>query len=121
MSEGATIIRGPWRRTNDPERSAASGKPVATLLSPTRPVLERPELTDGKMMLGFVVRDLAVQLGRAPSARELADWANHQSDDRGDFCLFGRAITVAEAELILRQPGRPVTVRPERMRLPRRE
>jgi hypothetical protein len=68
------------------------------------------------MSLGFVVRQCAIELGHAPSARELADWANHQWDDRGEYCLFGRTITSAEAEVILRHPGREVSVRAERLR-----
>lgn len=65
-----------------------------------------------RIMLGFVVRQCAVALGHSPTATELADWANTQSDERGDFCIFGRAITVTEAAVMLRHPGRPVTVRP---------
>lgn len=69
------------------------------------------------MALGFLVRECAVRLGRFPSPRELAEWANHQVDDRGEYRLFGREITPAEAEVILRHPGREVTVR--RPRAPR--
>jgi hypothetical protein len=64
-----------------------------------------------KMMLGFVVRQCAVALGHRPSPAELADWANNQREGRRRYCLFGRAITVEEARVILRHPGRPVTVR----------
>mgnify|MGYP001283769719 CR=1 FL=1 len=64
-----------------------------------------------KMMLGFVVRQCAVALGHAPTPEELAEWANNQGEGRGRYCLFGRPITVAEARVILRHPGRPVTVR----------
>lgn len=64
-----------------------------------------------KMMLGFVVRQCAVALGRVPSAEELTEWANNQGEGRARYCLFGRAITVDEARVILRHPGRPVTVR----------
>ncbi|MBY0276636.1 hypothetical protein K2Z84_14950 [Candidatus Binatia bacterium] len=81
------------------------------------PAKDAPDpIAAGKMMLGFVVRECTVALGHAPSPAELADWANHQQDDRGEFCLFGRAITAAEARVILAHPGRPVSVRPERMR-----
>jgi hypothetical protein len=62
-------------------------------------------------VLGFVVRECSVALGHPPSPRELADWANHQADDRGEFCLFGRAITESEAAVILKHPAREVTVR----------
>ncbi len=64
-----------------------------------------------KMMLGFVVRRCTVAVGHAPSPEEFAAWANSQQDGERTFCLFGRAITVHEARLILRHPGRPVTAR----------
>lgn len=111
MSEKAEVIRGPWpalRAGGDPR------VPNAALEEPSR---ETPDpIAAGKMMLGFVVRECTVALGHAPSPAELAEWANHQQDDRGEFCLFGRAITAAEARVILAHPGRPVSVRPERMR-----
>jgi hypothetical protein len=65
-----------------------------------------------RMMLGFVVRQCAVALGHAPTAAELADWANEQRDERGRYRIFGRAITTDEASVILKHPGRLVTVRP---------
>ncbi len=65
-----------------------------------------------KVMLGFVVRQCAVALGRAPTAAELACWANEQRDARGRYRIFGRAITAKEAAVMLRHPGRLVTVRP---------
>ena len=65
-----------------------------------------------KVMLGFVVRQCAVALGHAPTPQELADWANEQRDARGRYRIFGRAITAADARVILRHPGRLVTVRP---------
>jgi hypothetical protein len=65
-----------------------------------------------KVMLGFVVRQCAVSLGHAPSAAELAGWANQQRDARGRYRIFGRPISVDEAAVILRHPGRIVTVRP---------
>ena len=64
-----------------------------------------------KMMLGFVVRQCAVTLGHAPSPEELMEWANNHGTGRRRYCLFGRPITVLEARVILRHPGRPVTVR----------
>lgn len=63
-------------------------------------------------MLGFVVRQCAVALGHPPAPDELAEWANNQRDTRGGYRIFGRAITVDEARVILRHPGRLVTVRP---------
>ena len=65
-----------------------------------------------RIMLGFVVRQCAVALGHAPTAEELAHWANGQRDDHGRYCIFGRAITTDEASVILRHPSRLVTVRP---------
>ena len=65
-----------------------------------------------KIMLGFVVRQCAVALGHAPSAEELAAWANEQRDARGRYRIFGRAISADDARIILRHPGRLVTVRP---------
>ncbi len=70
-----------------------------------------PEKTPEKMMLGFVVRQCAVVLGHAPTPAELAEWANNQREGRRRYCIFGRAIGVEEARVILRHPGRPVTVR----------
>jgi hypothetical protein len=65
-----------------------------------------------KIMLGFVVRQCAVALGHTPTPDELADWANDQRDERGRYRIFGRAISADEADVILRHPGRLVTVRP---------
>jgi hypothetical protein len=70
----------------------------------------RPE--PPKIMLGFVVRQCAVALGHTPTPDELAEWANNQHDARGRYRIFGRPITVQDARLILRHPGRLVTVRP---------
>lgn len=64
-----------------------------------------------RIMLGFVVRQCAVALGHAPTADELAEWANHQRDERGGYCIFGRAISTDEACVLLRHPSRLVTVR----------
>jgi hypothetical protein len=65
-----------------------------------------------RIMLGFVVRQCAVALGRTPTPAELAEWANNQRDARGRYRIFGRAITAEEARVMLRHPGRLVTVRP---------
>lgn len=65
-----------------------------------------------RVMLGFVVRQCAVALGHMPEPAELAEWANSQLDDHGRYRIFGRAISAAEAHVILRHPGRLVTVRP---------
>jgi hypothetical protein len=65
-----------------------------------------------RVMLGFVVRQCAVALGRKPTPVELSEWANNQRDEHGRYRVFGRAITPEEATVILRHPGRLVTVRP---------
>ncbi len=65
-----------------------------------------------RIMLGFVVRQCAVALGHSPSPEELAQWANEQRDEHGQYHVFGRSISVDEATVILRHPGRFVTVRP---------
>jgi hypothetical protein len=64
-----------------------------------------------RIMLGFVVRQCAVALGHRPTAAELAEWANEQRDERGRYRIFGRAITADEASVVLKHPGRLVTVR----------
>ncbi len=64
-----------------------------------------------KMMLGFVVRRCAVAVGHQPSAEEFAAWANNHKDGNRTFSLFGRPISVREAQIILRHRGRPVTAR----------
>ena len=102
MSETGTVVRGPWRKSSvDPER-------------------QRPTLAEGegsvRVLLGFLTRECAAALGHQPTASELADWANHQSDDRGVYCLFGRKITAADARVILKHPAREVTVRRARFR-----
>ena len=65
-----------------------------------------------RIMLGFVVRQCAVALGHPPTAVELCEWANNQRDAHGRYRIFGRPITIAEAGVILRHPGRMVSVRP---------
>lgn len=64
-----------------------------------------------KMMIGFVVRRCAVEVGHQPSAEEFAAWANGENDGGRNRSLFGRPITVDEARVILRHPGRVVTAR----------
>lgn len=65
-----------------------------------------------RIMLGFVVRRCAVALGHPPTPAEFAEWANNQRDSRGRYRIFGRAITAGDARVILRHPGRLVTVQP---------
>jgi hypothetical protein len=114
MSDGAKVLRGPWRSPP----AAQSAETPGTAVVPATPEEARlaADLGPGRMHLGFVVRECTVALGHAPTPRELADWANNQQDERGEFCLFGRKITPAEARVILKHPGRAVSVRAERAR-----
>ena len=64
-----------------------------------------------KMMLGFIIRRCAVALGRQPTPAELAEWANNQRDAMGRYRIFGRAITTRDAEVMMKHPGRLVSVR----------
>jgi hypothetical protein len=64
-----------------------------------------------KMMLGFVVRRCAVEVGHQPSPEEFAAWANSHNDGGRKRRLFGRPITVDEARVILRHRARVVTAR----------
>jgi hypothetical protein len=118
VSVGGRVLHGPWPRREAArvgEESCATEDPTATQEGRFAGNDEPPALS-GKIMLGFIVRDCAVALGHSPSPEELAAWANHQSDERGEYCLFGRRITVGEARVMLKHLARPVTVRPERLR-----
>ena len=66
-----------------------------------------------RMMLGFVVRQCAVELGHQPDPAELVEWANNRRGFKGSYCVFGRPISPAEAQIILRNPERMVTVHPD--------
>jgi hypothetical protein len=65
-----------------------------------------------KMMIGFVVRRCAVELGRAPTPAEFAHWANTYRDEEGRHArVFGRSISESEARLILKHQGRLVSAK----------
>ncbi len=64
-----------------------------------------------RIMLGFIVRRCARELGHTPTPEEFATWANNQTQN--GYSLFGRAILPGEAEVMLRHLGRVVTVRPD--------
>jgi hypothetical protein len=66
-----------------------------------------------KMMLGFIVRRCAADLGHAPSPDEFAAWANEQKQNGHSYCLFGKPISPYAAKVMISQPGRLVTVRAE--------
>jgi len=65
---------------------------------------------ESKMMLGFIVRRCAADIGHNPSPDEFAAWAN---GNNGRLCLFGKEISSAAAKVMFSQPGRLVTVSPE--------
>ena len=64
-----------------------------------------------KVMLGFVVRRCARDLGHAPTPQEFAVWANNQSLDGERYNIFGQAISAETAKLMLSRLDRLVTVR----------
>jgi hypothetical protein len=66
-----------------------------------------------KMMLGFIVRRCAADLGHNPTPDEFANWANEQGQKGRRYCLFGKPISASVAKVMFTQPGRMVTVRPE--------
>jgi len=74
-----------------------------------------PKINNGeaKMMLGFIVRRCAAELGHTPSPDEFAAWANRQKQNGKSFCLFGKEISPSVAKVMFSQPGRMVTVSPE--------
>ena len=65
-----------------------------------------------KMMLGFIVRRCAADLGHTPTPDEFAAWANGENQNGKGYCLFGKPISPTIAQIMFRQPGRLVTVRP---------
>jgi hypothetical protein len=72
-----------------------------------------PTQSAPKMMLGFIVRRCAADLGHSPTPDEFAAWANQQSQNGRHYCLFGKPISPSVAKIMFSQPGRMVTVRPE--------
>ncbi len=74
-----------------------------------------PSLADNaqgrKVMLGFVVRRCARELGHRPTPDEFALWANNQIRDGERYHIFGQAISAEAARIMLRSLDRLVTVR----------
>ena len=68
---------------------------------------------ESKMMLGFIVRRCAADLGHSPTPDEFATWANGSGRKGNRLCLFGQEISSAAAKIMFSQPGRLVTVSPE--------
>ena len=64
-----------------------------------------------KVMLGFVVRRCARELGHTPTPHEFATWANNQSRDGERYNIFGQAISAEAAKVMLDRLDRLVTVR----------
>lgn len=64
-----------------------------------------------KMMLGFVVRRCAAEVGHHPTPEEFAAWANSYQNGPHTVHLFGRPISTNEAKVILKHPQRPVSAR----------
>ena len=73
-------------------------------------LLRNPKNGAPKMMLGFIVRRCAADLGHAPSPDEFAQWANARREGGHEFCLFGKPISPSVAKVMFTQPGRLVTV-----------
>ena len=68
---------------------------------------------EAKMMLGFIVRRCAAELGHTPTPDEFAAWANRQRQNGMSYCLFGKEVSPWVAKVMFSQPGRMVTVSPE--------
>ena len=73
-------------------------------------LLRNPKNGAPKMMLGFIVRRCAADLGHPPSPDEFAQWANARREGGHEFCLFGKPISPSVAKVMFTQPGRLVTV-----------
>ena len=71
------------------------------------------EAQRNKMMLGFIVRRCARDIGHPPTPEEFAEWANSREENGRQYSLFGRPISVTAAKVILSQPGRMVSARLE--------
>ena len=68
---------------------------------------------EAKVMLGFIVRRCAADIGHTPTPDEFASWANEQRYAGDRFCLFGKEISPTAAKVMFGQPGRLVTVSPQ--------
>ena len=70
---------------------------------------------ESKMMLGFIVRRCAADIGHTPTPDEFAKWANGFHHHGKRLCLFGKEISASHAKVMFTQPGRLVSVSPEGM------
>ena len=75
--------------------------------------IHKLEESNNKMMLGFIVRRCAAELGHPPTPDEFAGWANAHKQNGKSYCLFGKEISSSAAKLMFTQPGRMVTVSPQ--------
>ena len=75
--------------------------------------MTRESDNSSKLMLGFIVRRCAREIGHPPTPEEFAAWANSREENGRRYSLFGRAISPSTAKIILRHPGRLVTARLE--------
>lgn len=64
-----------------------------------------------KVMLGFVVRRCARELGHPPTPDEFARWANNRVCEGTRYSIFGQDISADTAKVMLRHLSRIVTVR----------
>ena len=85
------------------------------LYLPTMAGIRQSKSDESKMMLGFIVRRCAADIGHAPSPDEFAEWANGDSLKGNRICLFGKEISPTAAKVMFGQPGRLVTVSPDGM------
>jgi len=76
-------------------------------------LFRQKKVDESKMMLGFIVRRCAADLGHPPTPDEFAKWAN--GDPLKGRRLFGKEISPNAAKLMFGQPGRMVTVSREGM------
>jgi len=67
------------------------------------------------MMLGFIVRRCAADIGHTPTPEEFAKWANGYHRQGKRLCLFGKELSASHAKLMFSQPGRLVSVSREGM------
>lgn len=67
-----------------------------------------------RMMLAFVIRRCAVELGHDPSPAEFAAWANNRGRGSEQRHVFGRPITQHEAAVILEHRSRLVSAQSAR-------
>jgi hypothetical protein len=56
------------------------------------------KIGESKVMLGFIVRRCAADIGHAPTPDEFARWANGQRHGGKRFCLFGKEISPPRLE-----------------------